>query len=242
MSELKSKQLDAVKWGAKGSGEVSKKITLEAVDYNAQFVCSTTEPGAEKIKFSDVCSVPVDQKDFFKLAHGLFNRAVGDITRKSYKAREAGQDTVLTDLAYTASDFHVLRIRSIMKFKDGQGSRITRIMVHKLGGWDDVKEANKRASDLKNGSLGYTKDSCVFDMAFSPFPVIQGNWADSEDIVVLMEFYEKLKSMFIKPNSYGSFLDRVYDSNSKDNGGNSESVSATVGQTVTLDDDDEMPF
>ncbi len=238
--ELTAKQWDLVKWGNKSAGEVSKKIVLEAIDYNAQLVCQTTEPGQDKIKFVDVCKVVIDQKDFFRVAHALFNRAVGDITRKAYKAREAGQDAVLCDLAHTTSDFYVIRVRSVMKFKDGSGSRITKIMIHKLNGWDDVKEAGKRAQELKNGSLGYTKESCIFEITFSPFPVVQGNWADSEDIIALMECYEKIKAMFIKPTSYGSFLDRVYEATMGESAGSSHNNSTettTVGTTVTVDDD-----
>lgn len=240
--ELTAKQWEHVKWGNKAAGEVSKKVELQAVDYDGQFVCQTTEPGQEKIKFVDVCKVPIDQKDFYRLSQGLFSRAVGDITRKAYKAREAGQDAVLTDLAYTASDFHILRIRSIMKFKDGQANRITKIMIHKLNGWDDIKDANKRAAEMKNGSLGYTKDSCIFEIAFNPFPVIQGNWADSEDIISLTEAAEKLKYMYIKPTSYGAFLDRVYEQSANTANGNNSGSTESVGTTVTLDDDDEMPF
>lgn len=244
--ELSAKQHEIVKWGNKSIGEPSKKVVLEAVDYNAQIVCQTTEPGQEKIKFVDVCKVAVDQKDFYKIAHALLGRAVGDITRKAYKAREAGQDTVLCDLAYTANDFYIIRIRSIMKFKDGQGNRITKLMIHKLNGWDDIKEANKRAQELKNGSLGFTKDTCIFEIMFSPFPVVQGNWADSEDIMALTEFQEKLKSMFIKPTSYGSFLDRVYEASMNNSESSSqqqtETTTTTVGGTSVDIDDDEYPF
>lgn len=246
MNDLRLKQYDLVKWAQKGSNDVSKKIQLDAVNYDGELVCQTTEPGQEKIKFVDVCKVAIDQKDFFTLSHALFARAALEINRKAFKAREAGKDTVLCDLAYTGKDFHILRVRSYMKFNEnGQATRVTKIMIHKLNSWDDIKEANRKAMELKNGSLGYSKDTCVFEFIFNPYPVIQNNWADSEDILELTKISKKLEAMYVKPSSYGTFLDRVYNLNNDGNSSETSKISSgseTVGRTVTIDDDDEMPF
>ena len=56
MNDLRLKQYDLVKWAQKGSNDVSKKIQLDAVNYDGELVCQTTEPGQEKIKFVDVCN------------------------------------------------------------------------------------------------------------------------------------------------------------------------------------------
>lgn len=242
--EIRGRQFEYVKWGNRTSGEVSKKIVLNAVDYDAELVFQTTEPGQEKPKFSDVCKVPVNQTEFAALADGLFKFAANEIQRKSFKAREAQSDTLLVDVAHIASDFHILRVRSYMKIKDGNSQRITKIMVHKVNGWDDIKTANKVAADQRNGSLGFSKDTCIFEVIVPPYPVIQGNWRDSQDIMLLNNLGKKLEFMFIKPSSYGSFLDRVYQANSDTNSMESGSQGGTtsVGKTVTIDDDDEMPF
>lgn len=240
--EQRMKAYDYVKWGNKTTNEASKKIILNAVDYNAELVCQVSEPNGEGTKFSDVCRVPIDQAAFGYVGESLFKYAANEIQRKSYKARESNQDTLLVDAAYLSRDFHVLRVRSFVKVKDGASSRITKIMIHKVNGWDDVKAANKAAADMKNGSLGYSKETCIFEMILPPFSVIQGNWRDATDTSVLNELGRKIGTMFEKPTSYGDFLTRVYESN---NNGSSEqhSGTTTVGKTASVDfDDDEYPF
>lgn len=241
--EMKSNIYDYVKWAQKGSNDQSKKVALNAVDYDAEFLMQTTEPGQEKIKFVDTCKVSIPNTAFLDIAEGMFKRAVNDIAKKSYKAREASQDTVLCDLAYISKDFHILRVKSVMVYRDGQYNRMTKIMVHKVNNWDDIREANKRAMEAKTGSLGFTKDTCIFDVTLNPYPVIQGNWQDAQDTLVLTAIAKKLESMFIKPTSYGSFLDRVYDNkqNGTTSGAESSGTTETVGKTV-MTSDDEFPF
>lgn len=250
-NQLRAKQWDYVKWGKAADKAPSKKVQLDAVGYDAEFICQMAEGGQDKIKFNDVCRFTIKQKDFFKVGQALCNRAVGDILRKSYKAKDEGQNTVLTDLAYRTDDFHILRILSMMVFKDGQSQKVTKIMIHKLNGWDDVKAASKAAAAARNGSLGYTKESCIFEITFSPYPEIAGNWSESEDILSITELGEKLKNMFLKPTSYGSFLDRVYEastgdeSDNKQSSGNSGSSTSSTGveeTTVSFGDDDFFEF
>lgn len=242
--EQRMKVYDYVKWGNKVTNEASKKIVLNAVNYNAELVCQVSEPGQDKVKFADVCKVPIEQSAFGHVAESLFKYAANEIQRKSYKARESNTDTLLVDSAFVSQDFHVLRVRSFVKIKDGSSSRITKIMVHKLNGWDDIKAANKAAAEMKNGSLGFTKDTCIFEIVLPPFSVIQGNWRDAIDTATLNELGKKLSTMFDKPTSYGDFLTRVYESNN--NGGASipsEGGTTSVGKTATVDfDDDECPF
>lgn len=248
-NEMRTKMYDYVKWGAKDKGEVSKKLTLMAVDYDAEFLCQTTEPGQDKPRFSDVCKVHIPNSDFLTVSKALLERAVNDITKKAYKAREVNADTVLCDLAYISStDFTIFRLRSMMVYKDNNHTRVTRFLVHKLKGWDDIKAANEKARELKNGSLGFTRDTCVFDIALTPFPVIQGNWQDAQDLLNITAFAKKLESMFIKPTSYGTFLDRVYDNYNQDSQTNSDAVvsgsndnNTTVGEKA-VQTDDEFPF
>ncbi len=240
--EMKSNMYNYTKWAQKGTSEQSKKIVLNAVDYDAEIVMQTTEPGQEKIKFVDVSKVTIPNTAFLDIAEGLFKRAVNDIAKKSYKAREAAQDTVLCDLAYVGKDFNILRVKSVMVYRDGNYNRLTKIMIHKVNSWDDIREAHKRAMEAKTGSLGFTKDTCIADITLNPYPVIQGNWQDAQDTLVLTAIAKKLESMFLKPTSYGSFLDRVYDN--KQSGNESESTSTTtetVGKTVVTADD-EFPF
>lgn len=242
MENMRTTIYDYVKWGNKTTNEVSKKIALNAVDYDAEFLMQSTEPGQEKIKFVDVCRVPVANTEFFILSEALFKRAANEILKKSFKAREATQDTILCDLAYISKDFHILRVRSFMMYKDSQHTRVTKIMVHKLNGWDDVKAANKTAMELKNGSLGFSKETCVFELVLLPYPTIQGNWQDAQDLITLNSFARKLETMFEKPSSYGSFLDRVYESkNNENNSGQYSQQVEKVGQTVVTGDE-EFPF
>lgn len=238
--EQRMKAYDYVKWGNKTTNEPSKKIVLNAVDYNAELVCQVSEPNGESTKFTDVCKVPIDQSAFGYVAESLFKYAANEIQRKSYKARESNQDTLLVDAAYLSRDFHVLRVRSYVKVKDGSSSRITKIMIHKVNGWDDVKAVNKVAAEMKNGSLGYSKETCLFEIVLPPFSVIQGNWRDATDTSVLNELGKKIATMFEKPTSYGDFLNRVYESNSNSSNGSSEQSGTTsVGKPATVDFDED---
>lgn len=242
--ELRSNIYDYVKWGQKGTNEVHKKMVLAAVDFDAELVFQTTEPGQQKMRFADVCRVSIPNTAFYELSEALFKRAALEINRKSFKARELTQDSVLADLAYISKDFHIFRVKSMMLYRDGNHSRVTNILVHKVNGWDDIKAANKAAMDMKNGSLGFRNDTCVFSITLPSFPVIQGNWADAQDIMVLNAFAKKLDTMFEKPTSYGSFLDRVYNNKSEEGTPqptNLKSEPETTGTTVVTGDD-EFPF
>lgn len=234
-----------VTWGNKAKNTPSKRLAVWAKDYDADLVFYTRESGDSNAKFEEVVRTRIDHEKFSWIARGLFRKAAQTIPRGRYNTKDITETKVVCDYGFVTADYHVIRITSVVKpTGDGKTTNMTKLGVYKAKDWTEINEFRAKR---KGSNLNYPEEKKVFSMDINTFPIADNSFIP-EDVCVLEDLDEIFFSMFLKPGSYNSFLDRVHASEKNSNDSN-ETISSsgddrsTSSDSPSVDDDeDEFPF
>lgn len=233
-----------VEWAAKGSGANDKKISLYGVDYGYELQLSHRN-SAESNEFKLDNTVTLDGSGDLKKLSRLLDKAAKTINSNTFKMKDMTKDTVIVDGSATVGkDLHVIRVTGVVKIKDGRPTRVTKLRVHKIKDWTEIKDANTHF--IKTGSLSYPKESLIFEMDLPTFSCTNGVFCP-DDVANLEEFASAVRMLKDNIGGYTEYRKRVYE-RQKENGGDEQYSSSStetnekVAETTSDDSNDEFPF
>lgn len=218
------------KTGADGSLIPSKKMVIEAEDYNFNLVVfQGGRDEASKNKFEELYKIELNPTILRNFTKGLINGFLTKLRNNAFRKPEAEmKDEIFFDGRQVIKNGEVLYIiRLIGGFKIINNKRVrqTVLKLYSLSSWSEISEIRD--------SKKYPESKCIFTMHFNTNSTVEECYSP-EDRIVFDSMYDKLYSVVIGTNyQYVDFLNEVKkQSTQKTNAAEGGTVVETTEDTA----------